>query len=204
MASIKKESRHEFGHPIQSAIYLSFKINAIIEIATIDDISPLVNLVNDAYRGEPSRKGWTTEADLLEGSLRIDAATMAHQIVQPGVVIYKYLSDQRSILGCVSLEKQKEDIYLGMLSVSPHHQMHGIGKKLLEAADAHAKKNGLSRIRLTVISLRIELIEWYERHGFVKTGEKKPFSVDPIFGRPTRPLEFIVMEKKVNAADRQS
>ncbi|MBV9988450.1 MAG: GNAT family N-acetyltransferase, partial [Chitinophagaceae bacterium] len=85
--------------------------------------------------------------------------------------------------------------YLGMLTVSPALQAKGIGKQLLKAAETYAEAHGCTAITMTVISVRHELIAWYERHGYRFTGERKPFPADAAFGLPKQDLEFIVMEK---------
>ena len=82
-----------------------------------------------------------------------------------------------------------------MFSVSPLAQGKGIGKELLIAADHHAKKQNCSTIYMTVITVREELIAWYERNGYQKTGKVLPFPVDERYGIPTQPLEMLVLEK---------
>ncbi len=168
-----------------------------ISSAQIEDIPALVALINSAYRGEASKKGWTTEADLLEGELRTDAATLAEIINKSGATILKYKNDNNAVTGSVYLEKQERGLYLGMLSVSPLQQAGGVGKQLMKAAEKYAEENNCPCIFMNVISVRHELIAWYERLGYQKTGEMKPLSVDTRFGIPTQPLEFAIMEKKV-------
>jgi ribosomal protein S18 acetylase RimI-like enzyme len=88
-------------------------------------------------------------------------------------------------------------MYLGMLSVSPGAQASGIGKEFLSASEKYALAEGCHSIIMNVISLRVELISWYERHGYMQTGETKPFPNDTKFGTPKHPIEFIVLEKKL-------
>ncbi|MEI6946315.1 GNAT family N-acetyltransferase [Paraflavisolibacter sp. H34] len=167
-----------------------------IKPATLDDVPQLVQLVNSAYRGETAKQGWTTEADLLDG-IRTDEEALAQLVATPGSVILKSAGAAGELTGCVFLKKQQEQLYLGMLTVQPKLQAKGIGKKLLAAAEAHGRVEGCRRIAITVISVRHELIRWYERHGFRKTGETEPFPSDPRFGIPRQPLEFVVMEKDI-------
>lgn len=167
----------------------------IISIASTNDIPALVPLVNSAYRGDASRKGWTTEADLLKGELRTDAPTLLETMSKPGATFLKCTSEEGRIIGCVYLQKEERGLYLGMLTVSPELQAGGIGKQLLAAASVHAKENGCPVIFMGVISLRHELIAWYERHGYYLTGKTKPLPDDHRFGIPTQPLEFALMEK---------
>lgn len=168
--------------------------------ATHADTETIVELVNSAYRGEASKQGWTTEADLLEGSLRTDVPTLSALMHQPGSVVLKYTADDGTIAGCVYLQKQERGLYLGMLTVSPKLQAAGIGRQLMQAAEAHALAVDCACIFMNVISLRAELIAWYERLGFYKTGETKPMATDPRFGVPVQPLEFAIMEKKTGIA----
>ncbi|MDZ4810599.1 MAG: GNAT family N-acetyltransferase [Bacteroidota bacterium] len=168
-----------------------------ISPAHIKDIPDLVALINSAYRGEASKKGWTTEADLLKGELRTDIPTLTEIMNRLHAVILKYTSTEGSITGSVFLEKQERGLYLGMLSVSPLQQAGGVGKQLMKVAEQYAKENNCPCIFMNVISVRHELIAWYERLGYQKTGETKPLPTDTRFGVPTQPLEFIIMEKKV-------
>lgn len=166
-------------------------------LATINDIPAIATLINSAYRGEASKKGWTTEADLLVGGLRTDIPTLTDLLNKPQSVILKYISKENIILGSVFLEVQERGLYLGMLSVSPLHQAEGVGKQLMLEAENYAKENNCSCIFMNVISIRHELIAWYERQGYCKTGEMKPLLIDKRFGVPAQPLEFAMMEKRV-------
>lgn len=168
-----------------------------ISPATATDIPALVHLVNQAYRGEPSRQGWTTEADLLKGDLRTDENDLAKLLARPHAVILKASDEAGAISGCVFLEKRDGRLYLGMLTVAPEKQAHGIGKQLLAAAEAHALHQGCPSIYMRVLSKRLELIGWYERHGYHPTGETAPYDAPPQYGVPTEPLEFVIMEKVV-------
>lgn len=168
-----------------------------VEKATIQDIPALVALVNSAYRGDASKKGWTTEADLLLGELRTDEASLRQLFVNSDDCVLKYTVDDGRIAGCVHLQKQGDKLYLGMLSVNPLLQAGGIGKQLLQAAELHAKKTGCHTITMTVISARKELIAWYMRRGYLLTGLNKPFPVDEKYGVPTQELLFEVLEKEI-------
>ena len=160
------------------------------------DAPALVALVNSAYRGDTSRLGWTTEADLLDG-IRTDEASMVQMITSPQSVILKCLDSEDRLCGCVFLQLQEKKLYLGMLTVAPHLQNKGIGKELLAASESYAKEKGAGSVIMTVITVRDSLIAWYERHGYYLTCEKRPFPDDPRFGIPKQPLEFVVMEKKL-------
>lgn len=168
-----------------------------VSIATENDIKDLNELINSAYRGEGSKKGWTTEADILDG-IRTDDESLKNIIHRKNTFLLKY-TDDKKITACVLLEKQGDALYLGMLTVSPELQGKGVGKVLLNSAEEKAKELLCKKIKMTVISVREELIKWYERHGYSDTGKREPFPMeDPKFGLPKQQLEFIVMEKRVN------
>ena len=164
--------------------------------ATASDAPALAELINSAYRGDSSRLGWTTEADLLDGG-RTDAEALDEIIRKPGYLILKYV-DGGHLNGCMELHFEGSRLYLGLLTVRPHLQGRGIGKKLLVAAEAEAGKQNCNTIYMTVISVRTELIDWYKRQAYADTGERKPFLYnDPRFGIPKSKLEFAVLEKEL-------
>lgn len=172
-----------------------------IEFTQADEshVDDLVALVNSAYRGDSSRQGWTTEADLLDGQ-RVDADGISDLITkEDSVVVVAEDDDTGKLLGCVHLEKQGAQCYLGMLTVDPGLQNKGIGKMLVEEAEAFAQFWDCTEIAITVISVRKELLAWYEGLGFKATGEKKPFPYgDERFGLPkVQNLEFLVLVKKL-------
>ena len=169
-------------------------MNFTIEPATAADVPALNKLVNSAYRGESSRKGWATEADLIDGT-RIDEAAMLDLINEKNTTVLKY-TEEGVILGCVELRKENNNLYLGMLSVQPDLQAKGIGKKLMFAGEDFARAQGCKKVSMTVVSVRDKLIAWYLRHGYTLTGERKPFKMpDERWGIPKQPLEFVVLEK---------
>lgn len=165
--------------------------------STLADIPQLVALMNKAYRGEESKKGWTTEADLLAGDIRTDASILENLIKDKNGDILNYKNEDGKIMGCVHLKKDGGKLYLGMLSVLPEQQGNGIGKIFLKKAEEYAKEKNCQAIYMQVISARTELNEWYARHGYRPTGKRKPFDVDEKYGTPTQKLEFIYLEKKI-------
>ncbi|TFF35346.1 GNAT family N-acetyltransferase [Mucilaginibacter psychrotolerans] len=164
--------------------------------ATVADIPELTALINSAYRGEASFKGWTTEAGMIDGQ-RIGTADLEEQFADPDAAILKHTEADGSITGCVYLKKQGDKIYLGMLSVSPLLQAKGIGRKLLEAGEIYAREAGFHTVVMTVITLREELLAWYERRGYHKTGEIVPLDIPENFGVLKQPLDMYKLEKKV-------
>jgi len=167
-----------------------------ISKAVKNDAAELSYLVNSAYRGDSSRKGWTTEADLLDGT-RTTPELLEETLEKEDTTILKYMEGGK-ILGCVELRLDVNRLYLGMLTVSPTLQGKGIGKIMLDASEAEAKKQGCGAIYMTVISVRKELIEWYKRRGYQETGHRKPFVVpDKRWGIPKLNMEFIFLEKLI-------
>jgi len=167
-------------------------------LATQDDVPALVALVESAYRGDESRVGWTTEADLLAGQ-RTDAEGMGHTLSKPGSMVVLALRTG-DLLGCANLERQPNAAYFGMFAVRPGLQGGGIGHAIIKECERIAREDWqLSRVRMTVIWSRTELIDWYVRRGYVATGERLPFPYgDPKFGLPKRSdLYFEVYQKSL-------
>jgi GNAT superfamily N-acetyltransferase len=178
--------------------------------ATHDDIAALIELVTSAYRGDVSRQGWTTEADLLDGQ-RIDADMLRTDLDTPGSIVLLAIDssddDRPRLVACANIAKQPSDdgiptTYFGMFSVSPDVQGGGVGKTMLAEAERIAHDMlGCARMRMTVIDAREELIAYYVRRGYLRTGIKKPFPYgDPRYGLPKRDdLQFEVLEKTLEA-----
>jgi ribosomal protein S18 acetylase RimI-like enzyme len=163
--------------------------------AVSSDAETLDALVNSAYRGESSKQGWTTEADLLDGT-RTNKADIENLIARKDSMILLCV-EGTGIIGCVHLELSGAECQLGMLVVKPGLQSRGIGKQLMQAAEAAVRDNwGARLITMSVISVRHELIAFYERRGYRRTGRKKPFVADDTHGFPkSQPIEFEVLEK---------
>jgi len=160
------------------------------------DVDAIVALVNSAYRGKSSRSGWTTEADLLDGQ-RTDAEEIAHLIGASDSLILLCLRDEE-IIGSVHLEKvDAATAYMGMLVIQPVLQGQGLGKQFIREAEQVARAEwGTARMQIQVITLREELISYYERRGYRRTGEIRLFPSDPRYGIPkVAGLRFEVLEK---------
>ena len=170
------------------------------------DIPALIDLVTSAYRGDASRRGWTTEADLLDGQ-RIDADMLRADLDAPESFILLAVDsaddDRPRPVGCAHIAKHPGDdsvptAYFGMFSVSPDLQGGGVGKALLAESERLARDTlGCARMRMTVIDTREELVAYYVRRGYARTGIRKPFPYDdPRYGLPRRDdLQFEVLEK---------
>lgn len=167
-------------------------------IAGAYDIPALHALIESAYRGDAARVGWTHEADLLGGQ-RTDPDALGAMIADPDQRILIAEAADGATIGCVAIAaRPPAGAYLGMLTVRPDLQTQGLGRRLIDAAEAEARAAfGAAAIEMTVIVQRRELIAWYERRGYRPTGERRPFPHgDPRFGLPkTEALEFVVLEK---------
>ncbi|MBD0695973.1 GNAT family N-acetyltransferase [Streptomyces sp. CBMA123] len=169
--------------------------------ATLADVPALVALVESAYRGEASKAGWTSEADLL-GGRRTDAEAVAEAVGHTDGLVLLAERDGE-LLACCQLERRGDRAYFGMFSVRPGLQGGGIGRAVLARAERLAGEEwGVGAMEMTVIEQRAELIAWYERRGFRRTGEYSPFPYgDERFGIPRRPdLRFERLIKELKAA----
>lgn len=171
----------------------------VIRTATPVDIPALHALIESAYRGEVSRAGWTTEADLLGGQ-RTDPEELAGILADPAqALLTAWRGD--ALVGCVLIADRGQGTgYFGMLSVSPVLQSAGLGRRLVAAAETElAARFGARRVRISVFPQRDTLIAWYERLGYRDTGGTLPFDYgDPRLGSALRDdLYFIVMEREI-------
>ncbi|MGH8891185.1 MAG: GNAT family N-acetyltransferase [Acidothermaceae bacterium] len=168
--------------------------------ATLDDAAAVVALVESAYRGEASKAGWTTEADLLHGQ-RTDPESVKAIVESPAArIVVAADGATGELLACCQIERRAEGAaYFGMFAVRPGLQGGGVGKALLAEAERRAREEWRAdHMEMTVITQREELIAWYVRRGYAKTGDSRPFPYgDERFGLPLRDdLEFSVLVKK--------
>lgn len=168
----------------------------IFKIANENDAAQLALLVNSAYRGESSRQGWTTEADLLGGQ-RTDPDAILEIVQTPdNIFLLCFLDD--ALTGSVHLRREQKNCYLGMFVIKPQNQAQGLGKAFLMHAETFARETWqCATMTMTVIALRTELMQWYERRGYVNTGKRVDFPYgDERFGIPYRDdLQLCVLQK---------
>lgn len=168
-----------------------------LSTACAADAQAITELVNRAYRGDTGRQGWTTEADLIDGT-RVSTETVRSLLADADCTILVGRLAGR-LVACMELHRRDQQLYVGMLTVDPQLQGRRIGSLFMDAAEAHARRLGLRSLAMMVISVRSELIAWYQRRGFRATGETRAFDfADASFGRPRRPLEFTVLEKALD------
>jgi ribosomal protein S18 acetylase RimI-like enzyme len=168
-----------------------------LRVAVPEDADAIVALANTSYRGESGKRGWTTESDLLEGT-RTDREEVQTLITTDGSEIL-LCTDNHVIVGSVHVLRQGTECYLGMLMVDPEMQRAGVGSKLIEAAEKHARDMwGSKTMTMSVISIRNELVAYYERRGYHRTGKIRPFVADEVHGMPRIPgLQFETLEKEL-------
>lgn len=167
--------------------------------AELADVERLLTHVHSAYRGDPSRKGWTTEADLLDGQ-RTDVRELKELVSGDEAQLW-LLEQGGQLLGTIALKREPEGVvHLGMIAVNPELQGKGAGRVLLERSEQIVRERAWgTRLEMTVIGQRAELIAWYERRGFRVSGEQRPFPYgDTRFGLPKRrDLYFVVLVKEL-------
>lgn len=175
----------------------------MLEPATAADHPAIVALVNQAYRGDGGEaSGWSVETGLIEGRRTTLPLLQADLAARPHARLLTHtLGD--SLLASVWLEPLGDGLwYLGLLAIRPDRQATGLGRRMLEASEAYAAAHGATRMRLSVVNARAELIAWYERRGYGRTGEIDPYPYgDDRFGRPLRDdLAFVILSKPVGGA----
>lgn len=169
-----------------------------INVASDREIVSVVSLLNRAYRATGGEAGWTTEVGLLAGD-RISEATLRDEIAQKPQAFLLVCKSQEEVLGCVWVEPDTDGAtwYLGSLAIDPKQQNNQLGRRLLGAAEDWIRERGGQRVKMTVIDERKTLLDWYERRGYIRTGQTEPFpSTDTRFGTPILPnLRFEVLIK---------
>lgn len=169
----------------------------IFEEVTEKDIPQLHELVETCYRGDFARKGWTCESDIVAGN-RTTMESLKEEISAPGGSYLKHTDGTGEIVGCVYIKVNTEEkkAFVGSLCVYPTLQSQGLGKKLLEATEKIAKEAGCSKLCVKVITVRKELVNWYEKMDFNFVGELIPLPAGS--GIPLIPLELGTWEKLLN------
>jgi ribosomal protein S18 acetylase RimI-like enzyme len=168
------------------------------DIATMSDAKLISDLVNAAYRGIGGQSGWTHEAELISGGRAKPADVMALIGDSATTILVRRGGDPPALLGCVAVEMNGVDkCTISMLAVDPVCQAAGLGRILLADAERFAADNGATIAKMTVIKQREQLLAWYERRGYRRTGSLEAFPYgDDSVGIPLRDdLQFVVLEK---------
>lgn len=180
---------HESGNLVGSVVFRT---------ARPDESGIIARLINAAYRGDTSRAGWTTEADLLDGR-RTDEAEV-RGLIEGDESIMLLCLDGDEIVGTVHLQREGDVAHLGLFVVEPSLQGRGIGKHFLEEAEGLVRDRwGSRKMTMWVISVRDELIAFYERRGYLRTGQRKPFPAVALSTPLVPGLDFEVLVKDLTA-----
>lgn len=168
--------------------------------AVAADAAIIQPLVKSAYRGDSSRKGWTTEADLLNDE-RISEASVVDKINNPDGAILLAYDEASQLAACCEVASKGDGIgYFGLFAVDPDRQAGGFGKLVLAEAERYFKESlDVKTIEMWVIWTRKELIEWYLRRGYVMTDRKQEFPYGQLVnGAALRDdLHFVILTKDI-------
>jgi ribosomal protein S18 acetylase RimI-like enzyme len=171
-----------------------------LQTAKQADIPGIVAMMNAAFRGAAGERGWSVESEYIAGQ-RTNESLLREEIAGGAEYLVARDSVTSALNGCVSLQAITPDKwYLGSLTVPPALQNSGFGRRLLTAAEEYAAAHGARTIEMTVVHVRDTLIAWYERRGYRRTGESRPFPYgDNRYGTPLRnDLEFVVLERQLH------
>jgi GNAT superfamily N-acetyltransferase len=173
----------------------------VLHRAVEGDYAEIVDLVNLAFRGTGAAASWNSEADFIDGQRLNESLLREDLATKPDAQLLTYRDGPKGVLlGTVWLEPKEDGAwYLGLLTIRPDMQNRQVGRTLLAAAECFARERGAHRIRMSVVNVRTTLIAWYERRGYILTGETQPFPYgDERFGRPLRgDLHFVLLEKNI-------
>lgn len=171
-------------------------------IATLDDAPQLHAMVESAFRAEDSRQDWTADMKLGE-CFRLDIKEVITQINKPDGEILMAIDNNNALVGSVDVFKRSDDLArISMLAVDQSYQRGGIGRQVLAYAEDYCQKTwGVNKLGLNALSTRRELIMWYMRRGYEKTGETWPFPRDRVTELDLpEDLCFVELEKDVTTA----
>jgi ribosomal protein S18 acetylase RimI-like enzyme len=164
------------------------------------DFAEVVQLANWAYRGLPGEAAsWNAESAILEGK-RLNEDLLREELAEKkdgALLVFRDAADE-PLLGTVWVNPEKDGVwYLGLLTVAPNRQDRGLGRQFLEAAEVYVREHRGTKVEMTVLEVRVGLMAWYERRGYAKTGEMRPFPYhDERYGKALRDdLRFVVLEK---------
>jgi len=162
--------------------------------ATLADVPRVAALIEIAYRGEVAATGWTNEAAILKG-LR-SSPREVERLVRAADSRFVLALGGDVLAGSALIKRHGDGAYFGMFAIDPSRQQQGLGKVIMAQCETAARELWAARyLRLSVISLRHELIGWYERRGFVRTGEHEPFPFNEAPGALRTDFDLVVLQK---------
>lgn len=169
-------------------------MQATLRIASKLDASEIAALVNKAYRPLLHQRGWTHEADLVTGDRTSPEQVLSLFGPQSSILV---LDQASMIVACVHVQGYASNAYIGMLATEPDCQNRGLGKKMLACAEQYAVEQfKATTFKMSVLSSRAELISFYERRGYVRTGHIESYPVFSGVGQPlVDDLQVEILEK---------
>jgi len=164
--------------------------------AALSDIKEIADLVNQAYRPASQLRGWTHEADLVSG----DRVSLEQLLALFGVASrILVLCHEHRIVACVHLRHKGRASCIGMLATHIDFQDRGLGGLMLMHAEEYAVEHfDADTFCMSVLSARPELIAFYERRGYIRTGEQEDYPLAAGVGLPrVNDLYVICLAKPV-------
>jgi GNAT superfamily N-acetyltransferase len=172
-------------------------VTQTFRLADLDEAPHITALIERAYRGEESKSGWTSEADLLTGP-RTSVDEIAAIMRDPLARFLVADAADGGLAACALIRNEQGSGYFGMFAVRPDIQGAGLGKAMLAAAERCIKDLWrLETVYMTVINLRQDLIAYYERRGYRRTGERKPFPFDAVTSATRKDFHLTVLRKSL-------
>lgn len=164
------------------------------DFAGLADVPHVAALIERAYRGPAAAKGWTNESTLLEGPR--SSPGEVEQLIRDPDARFVVARDGDTMVACALIKKSGDGAYFGMFAIDPDRQGGGLGKAMMAQSETSARTLwGARFIKLSVISLRDELIAWYQRRGYVRTGVSEPFPFDTATGALRTDFDLVELNK---------
>lgn len=155
-----------------------------VRLATPADIPALARVINAAYLVE----------EFFLGGPRITEPELRDKMAKPGAA-FLVIDDGApgALAGAVYVELRGNHGYFGLLAADPAQQGKGLGRILVEVAEAHCRSAGCTVLDIDVVNLRLELPAFYAKFGFTPTGTA-PF---PGGEKLKLPAHLVVMSKPI-------
>jgi ribosomal protein S18 acetylase RimI-like enzyme len=130
--------------------------------ATAADQDRIIPLINSAFAIETFLDGERTNPERMT------------EAMARGVFLVAEDAGGR-MAACVYVETRGERGYVGQLAVDPARQGQGIGRRMMRAAEEYLRRHGCVAVDIIVLSLRPDLLPFYQGIGFVETS-RGPFT----------------------------
>lgn len=178
--------------------------------ALITDIAALETLINRCYLFE---EGWTSESELV-GGIRTNQDEIRSVIEDDNQHFFVYPQtnseydnkETGELLGCINIGIEEDGAYIGFFAVNPDLQGSGVGTILLEKAEVLAKgylteqclakqkeqNNTVDKkpIKMLVLKGRDKMLAYYQRRGYICTGNTQSFSNNDSKGSDSKDNEL--------------